>query len=131
MPDAPDTPRDVSRKSIVTLVLELLNDIRQWAEAELTLARTELDDLRQRLILVAILAVVAVVILLTAVIVLAQTGVAALAIYLGSEVYAGLAMGVVLIALAGICLLAMRRQLSWKADSVLFRWLAQGRRGDD
>ena len=45
MPDTPDRQREVTRKPIVTLLVELANVIRQWAEAELLLARAELDDL--------------------------------------------------------------------------------------
>lgn len=130
MPEAPGRQRDVTRKSIVTLLMELANDIRQWAEAELSLARAELDDLRRRLILVAIFAGLAVVLCITALIVLVQAGVAALAVYLGSAAVAGLVVGVALLVLAGICIVVMRRNLAWNADSVLFRWLAQGRRGD-
>lgn len=124
MPDAPDTQREQSRKSVVTLFLELAHHIREWAMAELTLARVELNVLRRRLVMVAILAVVAVVVLLTSLIILAQTGVSALALYFGSEIGAGLTVGVMLLLLAGICLVVMRRLLTWQADSVLFSWLA-------
>lgn len=124
MPEAPDRQRDVTRKPIVTLLLELTNDIRQWAEAELSLARAELDDLRHRLMMVAIFAGLAVAMCITALIVLVQAGVAALAVYLGSEALAGLVVGATLLVLAGVCIVIMRRNLSWKADSVLLSWLA-------
>lgn len=133
MPDTPDRQREVTRKPIVTLLVELANDIRQWAEAELLLARAELDDLRRRLVMVAILAGAVAVLCITALIVLVQAGVSALAVYLGSEAIAGLVVGVALLVLAGICIAVMRRNLNWKADSLLFSWLAgakPNRRGD-
>ena len=123
MPDTPERQRDETRKSIVTLLIELTNDIRQWVTAELSLARIELDDLKKRLITVAICAGLAVALCLTALIVLVNAGVDALAIYLGSEALAGLIVGVVLLAIAGICIFVMKKNLAWKADSLLFGWL--------
>lgn len=124
MPDTPEQQRDDTRKTIVTLLIELSNDIREWVTAELSLARIELDDLRGRLVTVAICAGLAVVLCLAALIVLVNAGVAALATYLGNEALAGLIVGVVLLALAGVCVFVMKKNLAWRAESLLFGWLA-------
>lgn len=128
MPDAPDTHRDAAHQTILTLLTNLVGNVRQWAEAEAILARTELGMLRQRLVTIAILGVVAAVVLFVALIILAQTGVAALALYLDSPVEAGAIVGVVLLVICGICAYLIKRQLSWPTDSLLFSWMSSSAR---
>ena len=108
---------------IATLLGGLAGDTREWAEAELALTRAEFADLRRRGVSALYYGLGVAFALLCAVFVLAQAGVAALAPYLGGVAGAGLAIGVVLLAIAGVCAMAMRRLLSWRAESLAFRWL--------
>ena len=112
-----------SHPPIATLLHELAGGSRDWAEAELALTRAEFADLRQRSVSALYYGLGVAFALLCAVFVLAQAGVAALAPYLGGVAGAGLAIGVALLVIAGVCALAMRRLLSWRAESLAFRWL--------
>jgi uncharacterized membrane protein YqjE len=113
-----------SRPEIATLLHQLAGDGMRWADAELALARAELGDLRRRCIAAAIFAGAAITALLCALIILAQAAAAAIAPYLGSDTLAGLAIGVSLLVLAAICAMAMNRMFKWRAESLLFRWIA-------
>lgn len=127
MPRHPDQTRLASRPEIGALLRQLVGDSVRWANAELNLARAELHVLRRLCIAVAIFAAVGFAALLTALIILAQTGVIALARYLGSDIAAGLAVAASLLVFAALCALATRRMLSWEAESLIFRWLAPPR----
>ena len=124
MPRHPDQTRLASRPEIGALLRQLVGDSVRWANAELNLARAELHVLRRLCIAVAILAAVGFAALLTALIILAQTGVTALAGYLGSDIASGLAVAASLLGLAAFCALAARRMLNWEAESVILRWFA-------
>ncbi len=127
MPRRPDQTRLVSRPEIGSLVRQLAGDSVRWANAELNLARAELLVLRRLCIAAAIFAAVGFAALLTALIILAQTSVTALARYLGSDIASGLAVAASFLVFAALCALATRRMLSWEAESLIFRWLAPSR----
>jgi Putative Actinobacterial Holin-X, holin superfamily III len=96
---------------------------KQWVEAEMTLARTELVDLRRRFITAVIFAVTAIAAMLCALIILAEAGVAAAAQYLGSEIGGGVAIGALFLIVAYGCVMVIGRMFDWRPESLLFRWL--------
>ncbi len=120
----PNQTRLASRPDIGSLLRQLAGDGVRWADAELKLARSELLVLHRLCIAAAILAASGFAVLLTALIILAQVGVGALASYLGNDMWAGLAVAASLLVLAAICGLAIRRIFNWQAESFIFRWFA-------
>lgn len=129
MPNKTKQSRVTGRPGLGALLQEVVEAGRNWAEAELALARTELDDLRRRCVAALILAGVALAALLTALVVLAQTGVAIMTLYLGSEMAGGAAVGALLLLLAALCVMLMMRMVRWRAESPLFHWLTPRRKG--
>ena len=111
------------RAEIGQLLQRAAADGVRWAEAELSLARAELGDLRRRCVIAAIFAVLAIATLLCALIILAQAGVAAAALYLGSEIGGGLAVAALLLVLTAVCSMIMSRMFNWSPESLLFRWM--------
>ena len=113
------------RAEIGQLLQRAAADGVSWAEAELSLARAELGDLRRRCVIAAIFALLAIATVLCGLTTLAQAGVAAAALYLGSEIGGGLAVGVLLLVLAALCAMAVGRMFSWNPESLLFRWMTK------
>lgn len=113
-----------SRPALRPLLRQFAGDSARWADAELGLARLEFQALLRRCIGAVIFAAAGFAALLTALIILAQTGVAAAASNLGSEMAAGLAVGAALSLLAALCAWGMRRMFRWEAESLIFRWFA-------
>ena len=111
------------RAEIGQLVQRAAADGVRWAETELKLARAELGDLRRRCVIAAIFAMLAIATVLCALIILAQAGVAAAALYLGSEIGGGLAVGALLLVLTAVCSMIMSRMFNWSPESLLFRWM--------
>ncbi len=111
------------RPAIRPLLRRLASDGARLAEAEADLARLEARSLLRRILVAVILGVAAFVALLTALVVLAQTGVAALAPNLGSEVIAGLAVGAGILLLAALCVLGLRMAFRWEPESLVLSWL--------
>jgi hypothetical protein len=60
-----------------------------------------------------------------ALVVLSQAGIAFLTPYVDGPGVAALIVGVVLLALVAISFLVMRSALSWRTESVFFRWLGR------
>jgi hypothetical protein len=112
-----------SRADIGELLHRATAQGRLWVEAEMTLARTELADLRRRCIAAAIFAVMAIATMLCALIILAEAGVAAAAQYLGSEIGGGVAIGALFLAVACGCAMVTGRMFDWRPESLLFRWM--------
>jgi hypothetical protein len=123
MPRHPDQALLPSRPGIGPLLQQLAGDSVRWANAELTLARTELLVMRRLCLGAAILATVGIAALLTALIILAETSVTALGGYLGSNIASGLAVAASLLVFAALCALATRWMFGWEAESLNFRWL--------
>lgn len=124
MPRHPNHTRLASRPEIGSLLRQLAGDSVRWANAELNLARSEVFVLRRLCIAAAIFAALGFAALLTALIILAQVSVGALAGYLGNDIWAGLVVVATFLVLAAICGLAMRRMFNWEAESFIFRWFA-------
>ena len=112
------------RTPLRPLLRQVAKDSVRWADAELDLARLEFQALLKRCIAAVIFAVAGFAALLTALVILAQTGVAAAAPNLGGDVVAGLTVGGGILLVAGLCALAMRRMFRWRAESPLFSWFA-------
>ena len=113
-----------ARPAVRPLLRQLAADGLRLAEAELNLARLEFHVLLRRCLGAAIFAVAGFAALLTSLVILAQTGVAAVAPSLGSEVIAGAAVGVAILLLAALCALGLKRMFRWEAESVIFGWLS-------
>ena len=113
----------VPRAEIGQLLQRAAAEGVRWADTELKLVRAELGDLRRRCAIAAIFAVLAITTVLCALIILAQAGVAAAALYLGSEIGGGLAVGALLLVLAAACAMFMGRMFRWSPESLLFRWM--------
>ncbi len=113
-----------SRPAVRPLLRRLASDSKRWVDAELDLARLEAHVLLKRCIAAVVFAVSGFAALLTALVILAQTGVAAVAPNLGSDIWAGLVVGAGILLLAALCALGLRRMFRWEAESLLFSWLA-------
>lgn len=107
------------------LLERLAQDGRQWAEAELTLARIELSSLKSLVLRIAILAAIALAAMVCALVALSQAAIAGLASVVGSAGLAALLVALLLAAVAAIALWAMRAAMSWRAESIFLRWLGQ------
>lgn len=114
------------RIEISQLAEKLLADGRRWASAETQVARLELADLKNRVIRAAAWAMLALVSSLCAMIALSQAGIALLATLLGSTGVASLAVSGLLLLVAGIAVIAIRKTLSWQTESIFFRWFTRG-----
>jgi uncharacterized membrane protein YqjE len=130
MPRPAKQTRIAPRPAIGPLVRQLAGDSVRWMEAELTLARAELQVLRRRSIGAVVFAAIGLAAMLTALITLAQAAVAAATDYLGSAAWAGIAVAAGFLIIAAICVWGIRRMFSWETDSVFFRWFSSsnGRR---
>lgn len=114
---------DPARPELGLLLQRATVDGKRWMAAELTLARAELGDLRRRCVTAAIFALVALAALLCALLILAEAGVAAAALYLGSEIGGGIAIGALFLVVAFGCLVVMALMFKWKPESLFFSWM--------
>jgi hypothetical protein len=107
------------------LLDRLSNDGRSWADAEVTLARAEVRELKQQAIRAAGFAVVGVAAVFSAMLALTQAGIALLSPHVGGEGFAALTVTGLLGALVILCFYLMRNSISWQADSILLRWFTR------
>ncbi len=114
------------RIEISRLIEKLMADGRRWASAESEVAKLELVDLKNRVIRAAAWAMLALSSGLCALIALSQAGIALLTPVLGSTGLAALVVTGLLLAIAAIAIMAMRKTLSWQTESIFFRWFTRG-----
>lgn len=117
-----DETQEGTRPDIRHLLERLSADGRGWAEAELALARAEIGELKGQAIKAVTFAVLGLAAVFTALVVLAQAGIAFLTPYVDGPGVAALIVGLVLLVLVVICALAMRSAFSWRTESIFFRW---------
>lgn len=110
------------RPEISRLLERLTAESRGWAEAELVLARLELQELKRQAISAAVYAVLGFAAVFAALAALTQAAIALLAPYVDGPGVAALIVAVVLVLLVVACALALRNALSWRTESIFFRW---------
>lgn len=96
---------------------------REWAEAEVSLARLELAELKSQALKAAGLAAIALGALICVMIALMQAGIAALLPHVPAPGLAGLIVAIVFALIAAGCGIAAWTAVSWRTESVFFRWL--------
>lgn len=114
----------VTRPDIAELIQRLSDDSRRWAEAELRLARIELRDLRNNAVRAVAFAIVAFAAAFCALVVLSQAAVVFLAPVVGGYGWAAMVVAGVLLVIVAISVMVLRSSMSWKADSLFFRWFS-------
>jgi hypothetical protein len=131
MPKATAEPLDypASKSVFPELVKELADDARLWLDAELALAKAEAGLRLRGYAAGVIVGVLSVSLFIAASVVLAQASVNALMPYVSSQTVAGLAVGVILLAVVTVLGLTARHLLLRKTPSsgMIFRWLSGGR----
>ncbi|MFN4140852.1 phage holin family protein [Aestuariivirga sp.] len=117
--------REVDRADIGALLQRLAADGRNWAEAEVTLARTELGELKAQAIRAVAFAMLGFAAGFCFLVVLSQAGIAFLAPLVGNTGVAALIVSAVLLALVGACFMVLRSAIAWRTESIFFRWFAR------
>lgn len=117
-----DEAQQGERPEIRALFERLSADGRSWAEAELELAKVEIGELKRQAVKALVLAVLALAAVFCSLVVLCQAGIALLTPHVGSAGLAALILGGVLMMAIVLLLLGMRRALSWRTESIFFRW---------
>lgn len=115
------------RPDYCSLIDRLAQESREWADAELVLARIELAGLRAQLVRKAVFAAVGVLAALCVFMALTQAGILLLAPLMGSAGLAALAVALAFALVAAVCVLAMRRVPQVPRESLVFRWFAPKR----
>lgn len=119
---------DGGRPGISELLGRLGADGRDWAEAELAMARLELGELRSHAMRMVLFAAVAFAAVFCAMVALSQAGIAALTPYAGEALSALTVAGLLAIVVV-LCVLALRQSFSWRTESIFFRWFGQRHMG--
>lgn len=120
-----DEMQDSPRLKIRELLERVSTDGRSWAEAEVTMARAELGELKDHVVRVLSFAVIALAAVFAALVVLSQAGIAFLTPHVDGPGVAALIVGVLLLALVVICFLVIRSGFSWRTESIFFRWFGR------
>lgn len=117
-----DEMQESTRPDIRQLLERLTADGRGWAEAEFALARTELNALKAQAIRAASFAVIGIASVFCALAAFSQAGIAFLTPHVDSAGVAALIVGSVFLVLVAGSALLIRNALSWRTQSVFFRW---------
>lgn len=120
-----DEMEDGSRPEIRQLLEQLSADGRDWAEAEVEMARTELGELKGQAIKAASFAIIGFAAVFCALVVFSQAAVAFLTPYVDGPGVAALIVGGVLLVLVVMSFLVMRSAFSWRTESIFFRWFGR------
>lgn len=121
--DAGDRP-DIGR-----LLERLARESREWAEAEMTLARIELAELKLQALKAAGLAAIGFAFALCALLALTEAAIDAMSRVVATPFTAALIVAVILALVAIGCGLGARSAMAWRTESLFFRWLGS-RPGD-
>ena len=119
---AADTPE------LGRLLVRLMQESRDWAEAEARLARIELSVLRAQAVRMAALAAAAAAALLCMMLALTEAMIAALKHVVAGEGLAALIVAIGFAAVGVLCSVLARHSLAWRTESLFFRWF--GSRND-
>ena len=125
-----DEMQESTRPEIRQLLERLSADGRGWAEAELALARAELGELKGQAIRAAVFAVIGVAAVFCALAAFSQAGIAFLTPHVDSPGLAALIVGAVLLLLVAVSVMLIRNAMSWRTESIFFRWFGGGSSGD-
>lgn len=117
-----DEMQEANRPEIRELIDRLSADGRGWAEAEIALARAELGELKGKALRAAVFALIGFAAAFSTLVVLSQAGIVFLAPYVDGPGVAALIAGAVLLVLTATCFLVIRNAISWRTDSIFFRW---------
>jgi hypothetical protein len=88
----------------------------------MALAQSELGALKGKAVRVLVSAVIGFAAVFSALVALSQAGIAFLAPHVGGAGVAALIIGGLLLLVAAACGLTIRSAMSWRTDSVVFRW---------
>ncbi len=121
---AADTDRTV-RPDLSDLIERLSRDGKRWADAEMTMARIELSDLKSQVAKALCFAVLGFAAAFCALVALSQAGIAVLTPVVNDVGIAAVLVAGVMILLAVLSFLGMRRALSWETESIFFRWFTR------
>ena len=117
-----DERHDRRRPEISELLERLTGDSRSWIEAELALARVEMNELKAQAVRAAAFAVIGFAAVLCALLALSQAGIALLAPYVGGAGIAALVVCGLFVVLVIASVLGLRGVFSWQTESIFFRW---------
>lgn len=120
-----DESHEGERPEIRALLERLTADGREWADAELALARAELGELKRQAIKAIVFALLGFAAVFCTLVVLSQAGIAFLTPYVDGVGVAALIVGVVLLLFVLLSFLVMRRSFTWRTESILFRWFGR------
>jgi hypothetical protein len=114
-----------SKPAFPDLVKELAVDGLRWADAEIVLAKAEAGAVLRSYVTGLAVALIGLAAFTAALVILAQAGVTALTPYLASESLAGMAVGLVLLAVVIALAILARHFLMQKAPAsgLIFQWL--------
>ncbi|MGB8314382.1 MAG: phage holin family protein [Aestuariivirga sp.] len=120
-----------SRLAFPEFLTELGSSGVRWAEAEVALARAEAGVMFRSYLTGLLVALLGIATFIVALVILAQTCVAALAPYMGSQILAGLTIGLILLVIFGALLMLARYFLTRKTPptGLIFHWLSGTARG--
>lgn len=116
---------DGERPGVKALLERLSVDGRSWAEAELTLAKAELGELKRQVIKAIVFSLLGFAAAFCTLVVLSQAGIALLAPHVDGVGIAALIVGGVLLLLVIGSFLIIRSSLSWRTESIFFRWFSR------
>ena len=114
------------RPEIVRLIERLASEGRAWAEAEVALAQAEIIELKAQAIGAARYLALGAAAIIAALLALTQSVINLLGAYLHGPGVAALLVGFILMLVALGFMRAARRSLSWRAESIFFRWFGGG-----
>ena len=120
-----DEMQETPRPDIRHLFERLSAETRDWAEAEIVLARAELNALKRQAIRAAIFAALAFAAVFCALWAFSLAGIVFLAPHVDGPGVAALLVGCVLLVILALSVLAVRNAISWHTESVFFRWLGR------
>jgi Putative Actinobacterial Holin-X, holin superfamily III len=123
VPKAVNPP--INDEPLSNLVRQLASDGARWADAELLLARVEGGAALRNIAAGIICAAIGLALTITASVIMAQAAVAALAPHLHGPAYAGLAVGLAILAVVAVAAFAARHLLLRRPQAVgmIFKWL--------
>ena len=112
------------RPDVMRLLDRLSNDGRRWADAEVTLARAEIGEFKAQAIRAAAFAILGFAAMFCALLALTLAAIAFLSPYVGGEGFGALIVMIFLVLLVILSFQLMRKAMSWRAESIFFRWFA-------
>ena len=117
-------PGTVDRPDISELIQRLSADGKRWAEAEANLAKAELGVLKGQAFKIVAFSILAFAAIFCALVALTLAGIAFLTPYVDHAGVASLIVTGLLLVIIAISVFVIRGALSWKTESIFFRWFS-------